>query len=61
MLLSYAGLPYVTEEFKNKMFAGVAFYHDKTNLQDYRHRKGYEIIVDNDEEKVLNKMKKIWE
>ena len=25
MLLSYAGLPYVTEVFKNKMFAGVAF------------------------------------
>lgn len=61
MLLSYAGLPYVTEVFKNKRYAGVAFYHDKTHLQDYRHRKGYEIIVDNDEEKVLNKMKKIWE
>ena len=60
MLLSYAGLPYVTEVFKKKKFAGVAFYHCKTNLQDYRHRNGYEIFVDNDEEMVLNQMKKIW-
>lgn len=60
MLLSYAGLPYNPPPNSNTIFAGIAFYHDNTNLKDYRDRKGFEIIKNVDEHMVLSQLQQIW-